>query len=165
MDDPRSVSNHFALERWLNDNIPVAGETFRTFVRNLYQRNELVRGEFHVGGQRIDLRRITCPLLLLTASADHLVAPSSTEGIRPHVGSRDVTSMAISAGHVGLVVGAKAHATFWPEATRWTAERSTSVSARAPAPRVEPPPSTQPLPARRPPRRGNEFEPVWWANR
>ena len=43
MDDPRSVANHFALERWLNDNIPVAGETFREFVKNLYQRNELVR--------------------------------------------------------------------------------------------------------------------------
>jgi len=161
MDDPRSVANHFALERWLNDNIPVAGETFRTFVRNLYQRNELVRGQFHVGGQQIDLRRITCPLLLLTASADHLVAPSSTEGIRPHVGSHDVTSMSISAGHVGLVVGAKAHATFWPEATRWTAERS----ALASAPRVVPPePSPETLPAHKPRRRGSEFEPVWWAN-
>ena len=31
--------------------------------------------------------RITCPLLLLTADDDHLVAPASTEGIRPHVGS------------------------------------------------------------------------------
>ena len=45
MDDPNSVANHFALERWLNDNIPVAGETFREFVKKLYQRNELVRGE------------------------------------------------------------------------------------------------------------------------
>ena len=83
------------MERWVNDNIPVAGETFREFVKKLYQRNELVRGEFRLGGRRVDLRRITCPLLLLTAKNDHLVAPASTEGIRPHVGSRDVTSMAI----------------------------------------------------------------------
>jgi polyhydroxyalkanoate synthase len=128
MDDPRSVSSFFALEHWLNDNIPVAGETFRAFVKQLYQRNELVTGRLTLGGQRVDLARITCPLLLLTAKNDHLVAPSSTEGARARVGSRDVTSMGMSAGHVGLVVGSKAHTTFWPAATRWAAARSTPVS-------------------------------------
>ena len=44
-----SVTNYFALEHWLNDNIPVAGETFREFVKKLYQRNQLVRGELRLG--------------------------------------------------------------------------------------------------------------------
>jgi polyhydroxyalkanoate synthase len=126
MDDPHSVRNHLALEAWVNDNIPVAGETFREFVKSLYQRNLLVKGELWLGGRRVDLARITCPLLLLTAGKDHLVAPASTEGIRPHVGSGDVQSMEIGAGHVGLVVGSKAHHTLWPAATRWLGERSTS---------------------------------------
>ena len=34
--------------------------------------------------------------------------------------------MTIDAGHVGLVVGGKAQKTFWPEATRWLAARSTT---------------------------------------
>jgi polyhydroxyalkanoate synthase len=131
MDDLRAVSNYFALERWINDNIPVAGETFREFVKKLYQRNQLVRGELWLGQRRVDLGRIECPLLLLTAKNDHLVAPSATEGIRPHVGSRDVKSMEIAAGHVGLVVGGKAQRTFWPEATRWVADRSASVGDAA----------------------------------
>ena len=152
MTDARSMESHFALERWLNDNIPVAGATFREFVHNLYQRNELVRGELHLGPRRVDLRRITCPVLLLTAKNDHLVAPESTEGIRPHVGSQEVTSMAVGAGHVGLVVGARAHAGFWPEVTRWTADRSTPL-ATSPAP---------PAPARRTFRRAAP-EPRWWA--
>jgi len=126
MDDPRSVENHLALETWVNDNIPVAGETFREFVKGLYQRNLLVKGELWLGGRRVDLGRITCPLLLLTAGKDHLVAPSSTEGIRPHVGSSDIQSMEIGAGHVGLVVGSKAHQTLWPAATRWLGDRSTA---------------------------------------
>jgi polyhydroxyalkanoate synthase subunit PhaC len=129
-DDPRFVSNYFAMEYWVNDNIPVAGETFRQFVKNLYQDNELVRGEFHLGGRRVNLGRVTGPLLLLTARNDHLVAPPSTDGILPHVGSKDVKTMMIEAGHVGLVVGGKAHKAFWPEATGWLADRSTpSVSA------------------------------------
>lgn len=125
MDDPRMVTNHFAMERWVNDNVPVAGGVFREFVKNLYQRNELVGGRFRLGSRQVDLGRIECPLLLLTARADHLVAPASTEGIRPHVGSRDVQSMTIDAGHVGLVVGGKAQKVFWPEATRWLGDRST----------------------------------------
>jgi polyhydroxyalkanoate synthase len=124
MEDRRFLTNFFAMERWVNDNIPVAGETFREFVKKLYQRNELVRGELRLGAQQIDLRRIVCPLLLLTAKNDHLVAPASTEGIRPHVASTDVQSLTIDAGHVGLVVSSKAHKTLWPDATRWLAARS-----------------------------------------
>jgi polyhydroxyalkanoate synthase len=125
LDDTRFVSNYFAMEHWVNDNIPVAGETFREFVKKLYQSNELVRGALQLGNRRIDLDRIDCPLLILTAKNDHLVAPSSTEGILPHVRSRDVAKMGIDAGHVGLVVGGKAHASFWPKATEWLAQRST----------------------------------------
>ena len=128
MDDPQVVSSYFAMERWINDNVPVAGETFRGFVKNLYQGNELVRGKFRLGKRRADLGRITCPLLLLTAKNDHLVPPSSTEGVRPHAGSEEIESMRIDAGHVGLVVGAKAQKTFWPEATRWLANHSTIAS-------------------------------------
>jgi polyhydroxyalkanoate synthase len=124
LDDSRFVSSYFAMENWVNDNIPVAGETFREFVKKLYQCNELVRGEFRLGNRHIDLGRITCPLLILTAKNDHLVAPASTEGILPHVQSRDAEMMAIDAGHVGLVVGSKAHAAFWPKTTRWLADRS-----------------------------------------
>jgi len=131
MEDPQFVTNFFAMERWINDNIPVAGATFREFVKNLYQENQLVRGELRLGHRRVDLGRITCPLLLLTAKNDHLVDPPSTEGIRSHVGSRDVKSMMIDAGHVGLVVGGKAQKAFWPQATRWLADRSTPAAQAA----------------------------------
>jgi polyhydroxyalkanoate synthase subunit PhaC len=130
MADAAFVTNFFALERWVNDNIPVAGETFREFVKNFYQGNELVRGRFRLGAQLIDLRQIVCPLLLLTAEADHLVPPPSTEGIRPHVASKEIDSIRIGVGHVGLVVSSKAQTTVWPAATGWLADHST--------PRVQP---------------------------
>jgi polyhydroxyalkanoate synthase len=131
IEDPKFLANYFAMELWVNDNIPVAGETFREFVKELYQNNRLVRGELRLGDHRIDLRRITCPLLLLMAKNDHLVPPSSTEGIRPCVASQDVKSVVIDAGHVGLVVGGKAQRSLWPEATGWLAERSTSLQSDA----------------------------------
>ncbi|HVV53172.1 MAG TPA: alpha/beta fold hydrolase [Polyangia bacterium] len=137
MDEPRNLAGFFALERWVNDNIPVAGETFRRFVKDLYQRNLLVKGELRLGGARVDLGRIACPLLLLTAKNDHLVAPAATEGIRPHVAARDVASMEMAAGHVGLVVSGRAHRSFWPAATTWLGERSTRMGAVEPRTRSE----------------------------
>jgi len=128
LDDPSFLALYFALERWVGDNIPVAGETFREFVKNLYQQNELVRGELTVGGRRVDLRRIQCPLLLLTAKNDHLVAPASTERVREYVRSRDVTAMSIDAGHVGMVVSGRAHKTLWPSAVAWLAQRAGTQS-------------------------------------
>jgi polyhydroxyalkanoate synthase len=125
MYDSRFVENYFSMEKWVNDNIPVAGETFREFVKKLYQGNQLVKGEFRLNDVPVKLDKITCPVLLLTARDDHLVRPESTEGIIPHLGSKDVKSMMINAGHVGLVVSSKAQKEFWPEATRWMADRST----------------------------------------
>jgi len=124
LDDPGFVTGYFALERWLNDNIPVAGETFREFVKCLFQRNQLTLGQMKLGERSIDLARIDCPLLLLTASNDHLVPPESTERLRDHVSSSDITALALDAGHVGLVVSGKAHKSFWPKAVRWLGDRS-----------------------------------------
>jgi polyhydroxyalkanoate synthase len=125
MGDAGALSSYFAMERWINDNIPIAGETFREFVKKLYQGDELVGGRLHLGPRRVELGRIACPVLLLTARNDHLVPPASTEGIRPCLGTTDVASVTIDAGHVGLVVGGKAQRELWPAATQWLAERST----------------------------------------
>jgi polyhydroxyalkanoate synthase len=127
MDDDKFVRNFFAMERWTNDNIPVAGETFREFVKKLYQRNELVRGEFKLGDTPVDLKRITCPVQLLVASGDHLVPPSQSTGLAPCIGSTDVEIRELEAGHVGLAVSTKAHKQYWPAATQWMADRSTRV--------------------------------------
>lgn len=136
--DASFVSNYFAMERWVNDNIPVAGATFREFVRKLFQNNQLVRGELALGGRRVELSKVRCPVLLLTADRDHLVPPSSTLSISRHVGSVECKALRIDAGHVGLVVSSKAHQTLWHAATRWLSEHSTPTLAAASAHRDVP---------------------------
>jgi polyhydroxyalkanoate synthase len=125
--DEKFVENFWSMETWGQDNIPVAGETFREFVKCLYQQNQLVKGEFRLRDVPVRLERITCPLLLLAAEHDHLVTPASTMGIVPHVKSTDVKKMLIDAGHVGLAVSSKAHKKFWPEAVEWIAQRSSPL--------------------------------------
>ncbi len=85
LDDGAFLDNFLAVERWANDSIPVAGETFREYVKLLYQQNRLVKGELSLGGVPVRLEAITCPLLLLVAEQDHLVPPSSTLAIEHYV--------------------------------------------------------------------------------
>jgi polyhydroxyalkanoate synthase subunit PhaC len=126
MYDREFLENFFVMERWTNDNIPVAGETFREFVKKFYQQNELVRGEFRLKGNLVRLNQITCPILMLVADRDDLVPASSTLALRDHVRSEDIESMSIDAGHIGLAVSSRAHRKLWPEAAMWIADRSTT---------------------------------------
>lgn len=129
LDDDSFLDNFFAMERWANDSIPVAGETFREYVKKLYQQNQLVKGNMLLGEKAVKLAAITCPLLLLVAEHDHLVPPDSSLALERYVSSTHVKSMSINAGHIGLAVSTKAHRQLWPQAADWIAEHSTARSA------------------------------------
>lgn len=122
-----ALEDFMALERWANDSVPVAGETFREFVKLLYQQNQLVEGKLQLDGRPVDLAEINCPVLTLTASRDHLVLQDSSLAIERYVQSADTTEMSVDAGHIGLAIGNKAHRELWPAAVDWIAKRSTPL--------------------------------------
>jgi polyhydroxyalkanoate synthase len=124
LDDEAYLDDFFTMETWLNDNIPVPGEVFRQFVKDLYQRNLLAKNELRVGRRVVNLKRIACPVLNLMAAGDDLVPCAQSEPFNDLVGSADRKAMKIPAGHIGLAVGSRAHRELWPQACRWLAERS-----------------------------------------
>ncbi len=125
LSDSAFLDNFLAIERWANDSIPVAGETFREFVKLLYQQNRLVKGEMSLDGVPVKLNAINCPLLLLVAGQDHLVPPSSALAMERHVRSVDVQTLSIDTGHIGLAVSSRAHRELWPTTAYWIGEHST----------------------------------------
>jgi polyhydroxyalkanoate synthase len=124
LEDEKFLEDYFAMETWLGDNVPVAGEMFRQFVKHCMQENRLIEGRLKVGGQPVDLRRITCPILNLVASNDHLVPCGQSLPFNDAVGSTDRKAINFPAGHIGLAVGRKAHRELWPKAVDWLAQRS-----------------------------------------
>ncbi|MBK8268103.1 MAG: alpha/beta fold hydrolase [Planctomycetes bacterium] len=127
MTDEKFVEEFVAMETWGNDNIPVAGETFRQFVKDCFQKNLLLQGKMKLGQKRIDLKNITCPVLNLMASNDHLVPCGQSAPFNDAVGSSDRKSITFPAGHIGLSVGSKAHKDMWPKVCEWLAERSETI--------------------------------------
>jgi len=123
MEDEKFLEDFFAMETWLNDNIPVAGEMFRQFVKYCMQQNLLIQGKLRIGGRRVNLRDITCPILNLTATQDHLVPPELSLPFNDAVGSTDRTGINFPAGHIGLAVGTRANRDLWPKVCDWLASR------------------------------------------
>lgn len=51
-------------------NLP--GSFYLQVVRELFKKNSLVRGELEILGQRVDLKKITCPTFLVTGDTDDI---------------------------------------------------------------------------------------------
>jgi polyhydroxyalkanoate synthase len=128
MTNEKFVEEFLAMEAWVNDNIPLAGETYREWVKNGYHKNLLVKGEWPIGNRKVNLRDITCPVLNLMASDDHLVPCGQSAGFNDLVGSTDRHAITLKSGHIGLAVSSKAQRELWPKVVAWLAERSEPVT-------------------------------------
>ncbi len=134
IEDERFLEEFFAMETWVNDNIPVAGETFRQFVKDCFQKNLLIQDKLRIGRSTVRLAEITCPVLNLMASGDHLVPCGQSASFNDHVGSADRKSITFPAGHIGLSVGSRAQKELWPSVCEWLAARSDSTKSRTAGP-------------------------------
>jgi polyhydroxyalkanoate synthase len=111
------------MEKWISESPDQAGECFRQFMTDLYQKNKLVTGELEVGGKKVNLKNLTSPLLNIYATEDHLVPPSSTIPLNELVGSTDKELYSFKGGHIGVFVGGKSQKELAPAVTAWLKQR------------------------------------------
>lgn len=123
MDNRKFVENFLRMEKWIFDSPDVPGEIFREFIKECYQENKLINNRLEVGAQRVDLGKITMPVLNIYALYDHLVPPASCETITKKVGSKDAEDFAIKTGHIGIYVSSKSQKEFAPKICSWLKKR------------------------------------------
>ena len=128
MDNKTFVENFVRMEKWIFDSPDVPGETFRQFVKDCYHKNLLIQNKMEVGGQRVDLRKITMPLLNFYGKYDHLVPPGACELLTSKVGSKDTEDMCLDTGHIGIYVSSKCQKEFAPKIAKWLKEREKGKS-------------------------------------
>ncbi len=116
--------NFLRMEKWIFDSPDQAGETWRQFLKDCYQENKLVKGLLEIGGRRVDLGKVTMPVLNIYAELDHLVPPASSLALKQHVGTADYQEQGYPTGHIGMYVSSKVQATLPKRITEWLNERS-----------------------------------------
>jgi len=123
MDDKTFVENFVRMEKWIFDSPDVPGETFRQFVRDCYQKNLLIQSKMKLGGRRVDLKKVTMPLLNFYGLYDHLVPPAACELLTSQVGSTDTEDICLKTGHIGIYVSSRFQEQFAPKIVQWLKER------------------------------------------
>ena len=123
IDDPAALANFLRMEKWIFDSPDQAGTAFAQFIRWFFQENRLVLGGLMIGGARVDLLNISCPVLNVYATEDHLVPPSAAQPLGGLIGSRDYTSFEFAGGHIGIYVSRRAQELVPRTIAEWLARR------------------------------------------
>jgi poly(3-hydroxybutyrate) depolymerase len=117
LDDDEHVARYREFEDWFKHVQNIPGAFYLWIISHLFRDNELVQGKLVVGGEKVDLSRITCPLNLLAGATDHITPPAQVFAAAEHVSTRaaDITTGTTSGGHLGLFMGSEALRHFWPD--------------------------------------------------
>jgi len=124
IDNEEFVQNFLRIEKWLYDTPPIAGETFRQWVVDIYQKNLLAANEMRIGNEVVDLSKIQIPLLNIVAEEDHLVSPQCSAPLNDAVSSLDKRLMRFHTGHVGLIASSYSQNNVLPKVGQWIKARS-----------------------------------------
>lgn len=123
VDDERKLMNFLRMEKWLADRPHHPGAAARQWLIELYKENRLAKGTFELGGEAVDLKRLTMPVLNVYALQDHIIPPPCSTALGPLVGTADYTELALPGGHVGVYVSSKSQGIVGETVFNWLNER------------------------------------------
>ena len=106
--DEAAMLNFLRMEKWIADRPDHPGEAARQWLNNLYRENQLVEGKFEVCGEKIDLRKIKCPVLNIYAEQDHIIPVSCSKALGRFLKKNKYEEIGFPGGHVGVFVSRKA---------------------------------------------------------
>jgi len=120
---PRSSRLITLFREWHARPIDLPGTYYLQVVQWLYKDNQLATGCFAALGRPIDLSIVRCPIFLLAARDDEIVAPEQLLAARHLVGSKEgqIRTEIVACTHLGLFLGATTLLHTWPKIARWLA--------------------------------------------
>jgi polyhydroxyalkanoate synthase len=122
--DPDFVYNWRLRYKWVQDQIPFPGETYRQLIKDLFWENKLINGELIMEGRRLSPGCVNASVFNIMAQFDHIAPYESTSPLTSAIGSLDKQDLVVRGGHVSLISGANAILRLWPSVNEWLSVRS-----------------------------------------
>ena len=117
--DRARLENFMRMEKWIFDSPDQPARACREFIQWFFQENRLVRDELVLAGRSVRLQSITCPVLNIYATDDHLVPPSASIPLGARVGSAVYEALEVPVGHIGMYVSRNARAQVPQKIAAW----------------------------------------------
>jgi polyhydroxyalkanoate synthase len=110
-DPPERLRDVRTMASWVDDVVPAPGRLLAELYRKFGPgRNNLMAGTATVGDRSIDFKRVTMPVMSVSAEKDTISPPEGVDAIARIVPHADV--IRLPGGHVGIVAGRTA-ASLW----------------------------------------------------
>lgn len=119
-----AAKNFLRMEKWIFDSPDQAGEAFRQFIKEFFQKNALIKNKVMLGEHRVELKNVTMPVLNIYATEDHLVPSESSTALKQYVGTEDYTEAPFNGGHIGIYVSRRAQKEVPATISRWLEART-----------------------------------------
>jgi poly(3-hydroxyalkanoate) synthetase len=113
--DPVFIDRYRRFAQWYYYTQAVPGAMYLRIVQALFQQNQLIKGEFEVFGQGVDLGRIVQPLYLVAGQKDDITPPAQLFAAQQHVRSKQIEKTIVPAGHVGVFMGKQVIRDYWSQ--------------------------------------------------
>ena len=104
LQEEESAAFFLRMERWIQDSPDQAGAAFCEFIHKFYQGNQLAQGKLKIGGQSVDPKKITQPILNIYGMLDHIVPPAASQALQQLCNSQDYSELTPNTGHIGMYV-------------------------------------------------------------
>ncbi len=123
-----TIDNFVPLDTWSNDNVSIAGEFFRTYIKKIYQENGLFNGTLMVNGRRVDIAKLKHPVLNIAARGDHIAPEASVVALKERVPQTE--NRVLPGGHIGAVISRRARQTLWPQLVDFFVRENNTIHER-----------------------------------
>lgn len=122
---PEAWITHLRVERWAHDEFALPGRLFAEVVESLYREDRFLRGTLEIGAHTIGPADLQPPLLNVFDPRSTVIPPSAILPFHDSAASkvkqvlRYEGDIGVNLQHVGVLVGASAHARIWPAVFDW----------------------------------------------
>ncbi|MEN6327336.1 MAG: DUF3141 domain-containing protein, partial [Syntrophomonas sp.] len=74
-------------------------------------------GTIKLDGKPVDLRNITCPVIIMAGKKDHITPPAQAFALKNYIGTpaEDVVEVLTNGGHIGTLMGTESLREDWTE--------------------------------------------------
>jgi polyhydroxyalkanoate synthase len=125
------VEGYQAMAQWAHDHVPFPGATARELVAQFVRGNAVRRNAVRLGGRRVDLGAVRCPVCSVVAERDDIIPAAASAPLPDLLRNAHTDVISVPAGHIGLVVGRQAATTTMPAIVGWLRQHSENVTAEA----------------------------------
>lgn len=117
--NPKFLNRYLAINHWVDDCIAFPGTTYVKYIQDFYQQNLLYKGELKIGKEVVDLKKIKCPVFVISSKEDIIVPYGSAAALLEVISSEIKELKQINGGHIGIVISSKAKESFWSPIENW----------------------------------------------